>query len=69
MDTNALAGQVQERRDTQAVERERDEAFCKLSQYFDDQLTIQQQEADQTRREYNRDVQNFRTAGQVCALG
>ncbi|MEW5303281.1 MAG: hypothetical protein WDW36_005988 [Sanguina aurantia] len=65
VDTQALAGQVQERKDSQAVERERDEAFCKLSQYFDDQLTIQQQQADQIRREYNRDVQSFRTAGQL----
>lgn len=44
-------------------------AFAQMSQYFDDQLTIQQQAADQLRKQYNKDVQSFREAEQVGQRG
>lgn len=40
-------------------------AFARLTQYFDDQLTLMQQEADQIRKAYNQDTEAFRQEQQL----
>mmetsp|Transcript_9223 Transcript_9223/g.17301 ORF Transcript_9223/g.17301 Transcript_9223/m.17301 type:complete len:368 (-) Transcript_9223:329-1432(-) len=60
IDANALERQVKERKDREQAEKERDEAFAKLSRHFADQLTLMQQEADNMRRDYNKDVEKYR---------
>ncbi|KAG2499975.1 hypothetical protein HYH03_002260 [Edaphochlamys debaryana] len=47
------------------AEKDRDEAFARLTQYFDDQLTLMQQEADAVRKAYNMDVEAFRQQQQL----
>jgi hypothetical protein len=41
---------------------------AQLAQYFDEQLVLRQQEADIARRDWNRDVNGFRSTAQVPQL-
>ncbi|GLI69089.1 hypothetical protein VaNZ11_013634 [Volvox africanus] len=65
VDKEALDQQSQEKRDREQAEKERDEAFARLTQYFNDQLTLMQQEADQVRKAYNKDTEAFRQQQQL----
>lgn len=65
IDKDALEQQVDERRQREADERSRDKAFAELSQYFDDQLVLQQQEADRLRRQGNQNEVDFRNHNQL----
>lgn len=40
-------------------------AFARLSQYFEDQLTMMQQEADAVRKNYDHDTEAFRQTQQL----
>lgn len=40
-------------------------AFARLTAYFEDQLTLMQQEADAVRHKYNDDTQEFRQTQQL----
>jgi hypothetical protein len=65
VDKDALEAQAQEKRDREQAEADRDEAFARLTQYFADQLTLMQQEADQIRKAYNHDTEAFRQQQQL----
>lgn len=64
VDKEALERQAKEKEDREAAERERDNNYAKLSQYFDDQLLLQQQEAEGFQRKINQDVDQFRATAQ-----
>lgn len=40
-------------------------AFARLTAYFEDQLTLMQQEADSVRKKYNHDTEDFRQTQQL----
>lgn len=65
IDTEALANQVTERKERERLEKERDEAFAALANYWADQLAIQQQEADRLKKQVAQDVDAFRTTNQL----
>ncbi|KAL6749955.1 coiled-coil protein associated with protofilament ribbons [Haematococcus lacustris] len=65
IDTDALAQQANERRERERQEKERDAAFAQLSNYWADQLSIQQQAADKLRREVASELDSFRETNQL----
>ncbi|GFR41104.1 hypothetical protein Agub_g1749 [Astrephomene gubernaculifera] len=65
VDKDALDRQVKEKQDREQADKDRDEAFARLTQYFNDQLTLMQNEADQIRQAYNRDTEAFRQQQQL----
>ncbi|KAJ9526128.1 hypothetical protein QJQ45_009591 [Haematococcus lacustris] len=65
IDTDALAQQADERRERERQEKERDAAFAQLSNYWADQLSIQQQAADKLRREVASELDSFRETNQL----
>ncbi|KAG2450209.1 hypothetical protein HYH02_000310 [Chlamydomonas schloesseri] len=65
IDKDTLDLQAQEKKDREQAERDRDEAFARLTAYFDDQLTLMQQEADQIRKAYNHETEAFRQQQQL----
>ncbi|PNH05806.1 RIB43A-like with coiled-coils protein 1 [Tetrabaena socialis] len=65
VDKETLDRQAQERRDAEQAAKDRDEAFARLTQYFNDQLSLMQQEADQVRAVYNHDTEAFRQQQQL----
>lgn len=65
VDKEALDQQAEEKRQREQAEKDRDGAFAQLAQYFDDQLTLMQQEANAMRKAYNNDVEGFRQTQQL----
>mmetsp|Transcript_39826 Transcript_39826/g.88539 ORF Transcript_39826/g.88539 Transcript_39826/m.88539 type:complete len:368 (-) Transcript_39826:472-1575(-) len=65
VDKDALELQVQERKQREAEDAEKERAWAQLANYYDDQLTLQQQEADRLRRTYNKDLQDYRQNNQL----
>jgi len=65
VDTEALARQAEEKKERERLEKERDEAFAQLSNYWADQLALQQQEADRLRKQVAQDLESFRLTQQL----
>lgn len=61
VDKQALEAQKKDKEDREQADADRDNNYAKLSQYFDDQLCLQQQEADAMKRQMLQDDNNFRS--------
>jgi hypothetical protein len=65
IDKDALAKQVEEKKQREKAEREREEQYAQMSQYYADQLLLQQQEADRLRGTIKADLEKFRQENQL----
>lgn len=69
MDKAALDQQVKEKQERLAAEAQADIDHAKLSQYYADQVSILQQDAEGTRRMMNKQVDEFRSLEQGKSAG
>mmetsp|Transcript_10904 Transcript_10904/g.18922 ORF Transcript_10904/g.18922 Transcript_10904/m.18922 type:complete len:368 (+) Transcript_10904:113-1216(+) len=65
IDKEAIGQQVVERKERERADKQRDEDFAALARYWDDQLGLQQQEADNLRKSIARDMDQFRQTTQL----
>eukprot|EP00798_Chlamydomonas_sp_ICE-L_P013944 gene13944-19880_t len=65
IDKDALDQQVADRKAAEEAAKNRDRAFDQLSNYYADQVSLQQQQADSTRRQNNKEYEDFRNQNQL----
>lgn len=65
IDADALAKQTAEKKEREAAEKARDAAYDQLSNYYADQVQLQQQEADRLAKAKKDDLERFRQENQL----
>lgn len=65
IDKDALDQQVADRKAQEEADRQRDRAFDQMSNYYADQTSLAQQQADSIRRQVNMDHEDFRNQNQL----